>query len=143
MSIWFQKLSVAELNRQSDNTILEVLGIEITEIGENFVKARMPVDHRTHQPAGLLHGGASVTLAESLGSIGAYLTLDPQRQRCVGVDINANHIRAVRAGFVEGVARPIHIGRTTQVWEIKINNQSDQLICISRITLAILDISSE
>ncbi len=143
MSIWFQKLSLAELNRQSENTILEVLGIEITEIGEDYLKATMPVDHRTHQPAGLLHGGASVTLAESLGSIGGYLTLDPQRQRCVGVDINANHIRAARTGFVEGTAHPIHIGRSTQVWEIKINNQSGQLICISRITLAILDIASE
>lgn len=143
MSIWFQKLSLAELNRQSDNTILEVLGIEITEIGEDFVKARMPVDRRTHQPAGLLHGGASVTLAESLGSIGAFLTLDPQKQRCVGIEINANHVKAVQKGFVEGVARPIHIGRSTQVWEIRISNPAGELICISRITMGILNISPE
>lgn len=142
MSIWFQKLSLAELNQQSDNTILEVLGIEITEIGKDFVKARMPVDQRTHQPAGLLHGGASVTLAESLGSIGAFLTLDPQKQQCVGIEINANHIKAVRNGFVEGLARPLHIGRSTQIWEIRISNQANELVCISRITMGILNITS-
>ncbi len=99
----------------------------------------MPVDHRTHQPFGLLHGGASVVLAESLGSQAATLTLDPDQQFCVGLDINANHIKAIKDGFVEGTARPVHLGRKTQVWEIKITDQTGNLVCISRITLAIID----
>ena len=116
----------------------ETLGIEFTEIGNDWLTARMPVDHRTHQPMGLLHGGASVALAETLGSIAAHCCIDNAKQYCVGLEINANHLKGVRDGFVYGTARPIHVGRSTQVWEIKIVNENKELVCISRITMAIL-----
>jgi 1,4-dihydroxy-2-naphthoyl-CoA hydrolase len=115
------------------------IGIEFLEIGDDYLTARMPVDQRTRQPAGLLHGGASLTLAETLGSMGAWYCIDPQKQTCVGLEINANHVRGVREGWVYGTARPLHIGRTTQLWEIKITNEQDKLVCVSRITMAILD----
>lgn len=115
------------------------LGIEFTAIGEDYLEASMPVDHRTKQPMGLLHGGANVALAETLGSLAASLTLDQSKQACVGLEINANHIKAVKQGKVKGVAKPVHIGKTTQIWEIKIYNEAGQLCCISRITLAILE----
>ena len=115
------------------------LGIEFTEIGNDYVRARMPVDARTHQPYGLLHGGASVTLAETLGSTGAMMSLDAALQYAVGLEINANHVRAVKAGWVTGTARPLHRGKTTQIWEIRIVDDSDKLVCISRITVAVLD----
>jgi len=99
----------------------------------------MPVDHRTHQPMGLLHGGASVALAETMGSVGAVGCLDSSKQYCVGLEINANHIKSTRSGFVFGTARPIHLGKKTQVWEIKIMNEQKELVCVSRITMAILD----
>lgn len=121
------------------NTMMEHLGIEVTALGEDFIEASMPVDHRTHQPFGLLHGGASVALAESLGSIAAFCTLSDKNQHCVGVEINANHIKAIRSGHVVGVARPLHLGNRTQVWEIRITNEQKELICISRITMAIID----
>jgi len=133
------KATVELLNKFSQNTLAQHLGIEFTEIGEDFVSGRMPVDHRTHQPFGLLHGGASVALAETLGSQAAALTLDLSKQFCVGLDINANHIKAVKQGFVEGTAKPVHIGKKTQVWEIRISNESGKLVCISRITMAIID----
>src|SRR5690606_29233027 len=117
------------LNDFSRNTLAEHIGIEFITIGEDFIEARMPVDPRTHQPMGLLHGGASVVLAETLGSVGATLCVDQSRQFCVGLEINANHIKAVRSGFVTGVARPIHIGGKTQVWEIRISNEQKELIC--------------
>lgn len=139
MSIWFKEVSVEELNRFSKNTMLEHIGIEITELGEDYVKARMPVDHRTRQPLGLLHGGASVALAESLGSIASQLSIDHTKKTCVGLEINANHIRAMREGYVEGIARPLHIGGKTQVWEIKIYDPRERIVCVSRITMAILD----
>lgn len=115
------------------------LGIEFTEIGNDYVRARMPVDARTHQPYGLLHGGASVTLAETLGSTGAMMSVDAALQYAVGLEINANHVRAVKAGWVTGTARPLHRGKTTQIWEIRIVDDSDKLVCISRITVAVLD----
>ena len=115
------------------------LGIEFTEIGNDYVRARMPVDARTLQPYGLLHGGASVTLAETLGSTGAMMSLDAALQYAVGLEINANHVRAVKAGWVTGTARPLHRGKTTQIWEIRIVDDSDKLVCISRITVAVLD----
>lgn len=121
------------------NSMLEHLGIEVTALGEDFIEARMPVDHRTHQPFGLLHGGASVALAESLGSIASYCTLSDKNKHCVGVEINANHIKGIRSGYVIGVARPLHLGNRTQVWEIRITNEQKELICISRITMAIID----
>lgn len=115
------------------------LGIEFTQIGDDFIEAKMPVDHRTHQPAGLLHGGASVALAETLGSVAATCCIDRTKQQCVGLEINANHIKSVRSGYVIGVAKPIHIGKKTQVWEIKITNEQLELVCVSRITIAVLD----
>ncbi len=139
MSIWFNNYSLDELNKFSKNTMLNHLGISITEIGDNFLKGRMPVDHRTKQPAGILHGGASVALAESLGSIAAFMTVDSAKRNAVGVEINANHIRSVSDGYVEGIARPIHIGRRTQVWEIKIFNPTEKIVCVSRITMAIVE----
>ena len=117
----------------------EALGIQITEVGPGLICGKMPVDHRTHQPMGILHGGASVALAETLGSLGAALQIDETRQNCVGLEINANHIKAVRNGFVHGRATAMHIGRKTQVWEIKINNDAGDLVCISRLTVAVLD----
>ena len=123
----------------NDKTIATHLGIEITEIGQDYLIGRMPVDYRTHQPFGILHGGASVVLAETLGSMAAYLCLDPEKaQQAVGLDINANHIRPVASGWVYGKATPIHIGKSTHVWEIKITNEEDKLVCISRLTMAIL-----
>lgn len=119
--------------------MVEHIGIEFLEIGDDYIKARMPVDHRTVQPMGLLHGGASVALAETLGSVAAYLCVDASKKVCVGLDVNANHVRSVTGGFVYGVVRPIHIGSSTQVWEIRITSEQDELVCISRITMAVLD----
>jgi 1,4-dihydroxy-2-naphthoyl-CoA hydrolase len=138
MGIFQQNATIETLNKWSDNTLAGLLGIEITEIGEDFIEARMPVDERTRQPLGLLHGGASVALAETLGSIAATLCLDDSRF-CVGLEINANHIRSIRNGFVTGRTRPIHIGKQTHVWEIRITNESNELVCISRITMAVLE----
>lgn len=115
------------------------LGIIFTEVGEDYIVARMPVDHRTHQPLGLLHGGASVALAETLGSVAAHICVDPDRQYCVGLEINANHIKGIRSGFVNGKTKPIHIGKKTQVWEIRISNDDEDLVCVSRITMAVID----
>ena len=120
----------------------EFLGIEFLEIGDDFLKARMPVNERTKQPMGLLHGGANVTLAESLGSVASVMCIDLEKKSCVGLEINANHIRAVRSGYVYGITQPVHLGRTTQIWEIKIFDESDKLTCISRITNAILEIQA-
>lgn len=139
MSIFQIGLSVEKLNALSSNTMAEQIGIEFTAVGDDFLEARMPVDKRTHQPFGLLHGGASVALAETMGSVAATCCVDPARQFCVGLEINANHIRAVREGFVKGVTRPIHIGKKTQVWEVRITNDNNELVCVSRITLAVLD----
>ena len=139
MSIWFKPFSVADLNAYQRETLVTHLGIRYTEVGEDFLSASMPVDARTKQPAGILHGGASVALAETLGSTGANLVVDRDRKLCVGLEINANHIRAMREGEVRGTARPLHIGGSTQVWEIKISDQEDRLVCVSRITMAVLD----
>ncbi len=119
--------------------MLDHLGIEFLEIGDDYLKARMPVDRRTTQPFGILHGGASAALAETLGSVAANLCVDRNKKMCVGLEINANHISPVNKGFVYGVARPIHIGGSTQVWEIRIQNERDMLVCIARLTLAVLD----
>lgn len=127
------------LNEMSRNTMMEHLGIEITRLADSFIEARMPVDHRTHQPYGLLHGGASVVLAETLGSVASHCTLSDSNKYCVGLEINANHLRSVKSGYVYGVAKPIHLGNRTQVWEIRISNEQQELVCISRITMAIVD----
>ncbi|PRY33915.1 1,4-dihydroxy-2-naphthoyl-CoA hydrolase [Spirosoma oryzae] len=121
------------------DTITKHLGIEFTEAGEGYLTARMPVDGRTHQPFGILHGGASVVLAESLGSVASWMLLDdPARQRAVGLEVNANHLRAVRSGWVYGRCTPIHTGRTTHVWDIRITDEQGKLVCISRLTVAII-----
>ena len=138
MSIWHIPSTVDEINAHSRGTLVEHLGIEFLEIGEDYLKARMPVDHRTIQPAGILHGGASVVLAETLGSMAAFLCEDPQTRHCVGLEINANHVRPVRSGYVYGVVRPLHIGSSTQLWEIKITDEQERLVCISRLTMAVL-----
>jgi 1,4-dihydroxy-2-naphthoyl-CoA hydrolase len=139
MPLFNPNVTLAALNQMSQNTMVTHLGIEITRMGDDFIEARMPVDHRTHQPLGLLHGGASVALAETLGSIAATCCVDMSKQYCVGLEINANHIKSVRTGFVTGVTKPIHVGKRTQVWEIKISNEQRELVCISRITLAVID----
>jgi 1,4-dihydroxy-2-naphthoyl-CoA hydrolase len=143
MGIFQEKISLETLNGLSKNTMAETIGIEFTAIGADFLEARMPVDSRTHQPYGLLHGGASVALAETMGSVAATCCVDMTRQFCVGLEINANHIRGARQGYVKGVARPLHIGKKTQVWEIRITNEKEELVCISRITLAVLDKKNE
>lgn len=127
------------INAMSKNTLVEHLGIEVIELGKDYLIAKMPVDHRTHQPMGLLHGGASVVLAETIGSIAATLTINLKLQHCVGLEINANHIKSVKSGFVYGKASSIHLGKRTQIWEVRITNEEDQLVCVSRITMAILD----
>ena len=137
-AIWHQHPSLTQLN-SAKHTLVEHLGIEFIERGDDYLKARMPVDHRTVQPMGLLHGGASVALAETLGSSGAYLCVDPAKYVVVGLEINANHVRAVRDGWVTGTARPLHRGKTTQLWEIRITDAADKLVCISRLTMAVLD----
>lgn len=129
--------NIVELNSLSENTIMNTLGIRITKAEDNLIEGEMPVDPRTHQVFGILHGGASVVLAETLGSIGAQLYA-PEGYQCVGLDINANHIRAVRTGKVLGKAAPLHVGRTTQVWEIKIYSEDEKLVCISRLTVAVV-----
>jgi 1,4-dihydroxy-2-naphthoyl-CoA hydrolase len=136
MSIWFKKdINLEKLNQFSANTMNELLGIRITELGENYIKATMPVDRRTHQAYGILHGGASAALAETLGSIGSVIIVDPEQYICVGIEINANHIRSVRDGFVTGTAVPLHLGASSHVWEIKIVDKNDKLICVSRLTV--------
>lgn len=127
-----------ELNRLSRGTLIEHLGIVFTGAGEDWLQATMPVDERTRQPYGLLHGGASVVLAETLGSSAGNLCVDTASQVCVGLEINANHLRAARTGVVTGTARALHVGRTTQVWEIRIENEAGKPVCISRLTLAVV-----
>lgn len=121
------------------NTIVQHLGIEFIEMGDDYLIAKMPVDGRTHQPFGILHGGASVVLAESLGSMASWMCLpDPTKQRAVGLDINANHVRSVSSGWVYGKVTALHVGRTTHLWEIKITNEAGKLVCISRLTVAVV-----
>jgi 1,4-dihydroxy-2-naphthoyl-CoA hydrolase len=139
MSIWFNTFTLDDLNKSSQKTMAEHNGIEFTEFGEDYLCAKMPVDQRNKQPAGLLHGGASVTLAETLGSFGAQLCVESTKYDCVGLEINANHLKSVREGFIWGKAQPIHIGQKTQVWEIRIVNDMNQLTCISRLTIAVIE----
>ncbi len=132
-----RQASLERLNELSRGTAMEPLGIVFTEVGPDFVRGTMPVDARTRQPYGLLHGGASVLLAETLGSSAGNLCV-PDGKLCVGIEINANHVRAVRDGTVTGTARPVHVGGRTQVWEIKIQDEAGELVCISRLTLAVI-----
>lgn len=137
MSIWFKNYSVEDV--ETKGTMVEHLGIEVTELGDDFVRGTMPVDDRTKQPFGILHGGASVALAETLASYGGYLTIDPERYHVVGVEINANHLQIAKSGIVTGKCSPIKRGRSTQVWQTEITDEDDELICVSRITLMVLD----
>ena len=137
MPLFRRQATVDQLNRLSEGTAMRPLGIAFTEIGEDFVRATMPVDARTRQPYGLLHGGASVLLAETLGSTAGGLCVD-EGEGVVGIEINANHLRGVRDGLVTGTARPLHVGRSTQVWEIRIEDARGRLACISRLTLAVI-----
>jgi 1,4-dihydroxy-2-naphthoyl-CoA hydrolase len=138
MAIWHLKPTIENLRDRSKGTLVDHIGIEFLEIGEDYIKAKMPVDERTIQPYGILHGGASLVLAETLGSVAATLCVDTKKERCVGLEINANHVRPVSTGYVYGVTRPIHTGRTTHIWEIKILDREDNLVCVSRLTLAIV-----
>ena len=138
--IWKQKVDLTFINQISKNTLVEHLGIEFTEVGDDYLIAKMPVDHRTHQPAGLLHGGASVALAETVGSTASFLCIETlQTKMAVGVDINASHLRGITEGYVYGKATPIRIGKSIHVWKIEVTSQSGKLICVSRLTMAIID----
>jgi 1,4-dihydroxy-2-naphthoyl-CoA hydrolase len=138
MSIWRRAVTVEELQESTRNTLSEHLGIRYTRIEPDYLCATMPVDARTHQPAGVLHGGASLALAESIGSVGANLCIDRTTQVCVGQEINANHLRPVASGLVTATARPYHVGSRSQVWHIEIRDEKDRLVCVSRLTMAVL-----
>jgi 1,4-dihydroxy-2-naphthoyl-CoA hydrolase len=138
MAIWKQPIDLARINGWSRGTMMETLDIRIIDAGDDWLRGTMPVDHRTQQPFGLLHGGASVVLAETLGSTAALLTLDVEKEVAVGLDINANHIRGPRSGLVTGTAKAIHLGRTTQVWEIRIEDEAGKLVCLARLTMAVI-----
>ncbi len=136
MAIWFKKdWSMDKLNQLAANTMNDLIGIKFTEVGENYVKATMPVDQRTRQAYGLLHGGASATLAETVGSVASVMVVDPELYFCVGVEINANHLRSVKDGFVTATAIPLHLGMSSHVWDIKIIDKNEKLICVSRLTV--------
>jgi uncharacterized protein (TIGR00369 family) len=139
MGIWKSPATLEQLRERSKDTLMEHLGIEYLEIGDDYLKGRMPVDARTKQTAGILHGGSSAALAETLGSIAAGMCVDREKKRIVGLEINANHIRPVSGGWVTGITTPIHVGAATQIWEIRIHNEEGKLVCISRLTVANLD----
>lgn len=138
MGIWFQPWSLEEVNQRGLAFANGHMGIELTEVGPDYVQGRMPVETRTMQPSGILHGGASVLLAETLASVAARYVVDHRRFVCVGQEINANHVRSVRSGWVIGVARPLHLGRTSQVWDVRISDEQARLVCVSRVTMAVL-----
>ncbi|PWV49003.1 hotdog fold thioesterase [Chitinophaga sp. S165] len=138
--IWHSlDVSLDQLNEIGNNNMAGLLGMEFTEIGPDYLRMIMPVDNRTKQPYGLLHGGASAALAETVGSVASSLVIDTKKQICVGLDINANHIKGVTSGYVHAIARPLHIGTTTHVWDIRICDDDNKLVCISRLTVAIRD----
>jgi 1,4-dihydroxy-2-naphthoyl-CoA hydrolase len=138
MSIWkIQNPDLNQLNELCKNTLAATLGMSFTEIGDDYIKLRMPVNETTHQPYGLLHGGASAALAETVGSVASWMCIDSSRQICVGMEINCNHIKAKRNGYVIATAAPLHIGSTTHVWDIRIKDEQEQLVCISRLTVAV------
>lgn len=138
MAIWFDNYKLEQIRIMEKGTMMEFLEMEVIELGDDYVKGKLKMSEKVRQPIGLLHGGASCVFAESLGSIGANLVIDPSKFYCAGLDINANHLRSVREGLVYGVAKPLHIGKTTQVWEIKLTNEEDKLVCISRLTMAVI-----
>jgi 1,4-dihydroxy-2-naphthoyl-CoA hydrolase len=137
--IWFNKdLTAADLSPLGKNTMAEHIGIQFTEVGPDYLRGTMPVDHRTNQPYGLLHGGASCVLAETLGSVASAYVIDHSKFYCVGLEINANHVRGAKSGMVTGTARPLHLGASTHVWEIKIEDEREKLICVSRLTVMVV-----
>jgi 1,4-dihydroxy-2-naphthoyl-CoA hydrolase len=137
--IWFNKqLNVDMIRGFGRQTMTEHLGLEWVEVGPDFMKAKLPVDHRTIQPYGLLHGGASCVLAETLGSVASAMMVDHDKYYCVGLEINANHIRSAKQGYVTGIVTPLHIGNSTHVWDIKIHDENNKLICVSRLTVAVI-----
>lgn len=138
LSIWKTPLTLEALNQRGENTLSAHLGILFTEIGDDFLKATMPIDHRTKQPLGIMHGGASCVLAETVGSTAANCCVDPTQLYCVGLDINTNHIRSIQEGIVTATAKPFHLGRSTQVWSIEIINREQQLISVNRLTMAVM-----
>ena len=141
-SIWHQKPNLDMINDQMNkNTIVEWLGIQITEVGDDFLSGTMPADTRTFQPYGVVHGGANVVLAETLGSVAGAHVIDMSTTKCLGQDVNATHLRPVSSGLVLGIAKPIHLGRRSHVWEIRLTNEAGKLTCISKLTLAILHLS--
>lgn len=138
-SIWFSlDISLDQLNEMGKGNMAELLGMEFTEIGPDCLRAMMPVDHRTKQPYGLLHGGASAALAETVGSVASALIIDPEKQICVGLEINANHVRGIKEGYVHALVKPLHIGGSTHVWDIRITDDQHKLVCVSRLTVAVL-----
>lgn len=138
MTIWFDTVTASQLNDLVPGTLMEQLGIEFTDVGDDYLRAAMPMDERTCQPEGLLHGGASAALAETLASVAGHLIIDRDAFSCVGLAINANHIRPVREGYVVGTVRPIHLGRSTQVHEVRVDDHCGRLVCVSRVTLAVV-----
>lgn len=139
MSIWFDHaLVLKKIGELAPGTMTHHLGIEWVEAGDDYLKARMPVDHRTIQPYGILHGGASCVLAETIGSVASAMVIDHSKFLCMGIEINANHIRSVKEGYVTGIGKPLHLGRSTHVWDIKIYDEKEKLVCVSRLTVAIV-----
>lgn len=139
MAIWKQQgLTVTDLNGMNKHTLGETLAMRFTEIGEDYLKLQMPVNEHTHQPYGLLHGGASAALAETVGSVASWMCIDTEKQICVGMEINCNHIRGVRSGWVTATATPFHLGATSHVWDIRIKDEAEKLVCVSRLTVAVL-----
>jgi 1,4-dihydroxy-2-naphthoyl-CoA hydrolase len=137
--VWFDKqLTLDQFSDIGKNTMAEYLGIEWVELGPDYMKAKMPVDHRTRQPYGLLHGGASCVLAETIGSVASAMVIDHSKFICVGLEINANHVRSARQGYVTGIATPLHLGSNTHVWDIKIYDEVEKLVCVSRLTVAVI-----
>lgn len=139
MGIWFRPITLSEVAKSRSQTMVDHLGIEFTEIGEDYLCARMPIDDRTMQPMRIMHGGASCALAETVASVAANFCVDPEKYACVGLEINTSHIKMVKAGFVTGVARPIHLGRSTQLWEIKIHDENNQIVSVSRLRMSVID----
>lgn len=138
MAIWKSKVDLEKVTERGRNTMSDHLGIEFTEVGDDYMTGRMPVDQRTRQPMGIMHGGASCVLAETIGSTAAQFCVDMTTHYCVGLDINTNHIRSIREGYVTAVAKPYHLGKSTQVWSIEIKNEAGQLVSINRLTMAVL-----
>lgn len=139
MTIWRTQTSVEQIREFSRETLAETIGIRVTEIGPDFLRATMPVNPKVHQPMGVLHGGASVALAETVGSIAAMLCVDGEKYVCLGQEINANHLRPISSGIVTATARPFHIGKRSHVWSIEIRDEAERLVCVSRLTMAVVD----